>query len=745
MKNGCTISWNVIEECFKRDNARLTPKTKLNRTAAYPDSWNKMNVSAAKAPFKYETITEMMFNLGVKLSCARVMALDKSTSNNIPKTYINRLNILKGANAANGKTSTTSTTLATIEYCVHVAIIFNEILMNKEVKFDKSNIDDYENMVRDSMAYFEDWKAEIDELMANNTENRHELSKGFMSIVTYNDLRICVSGFFSYTRTILKNLDNDNPSELFVPVLHSNSSALEAWFSLVRSNDMDSSCDYATAVSTLYAGAGAEALCNSQNKSYSEKDIIVPDDKIGATAMEQALGRNDTWREKTVKEIISTITRDTSTDESQSWSPFSDHPENVHDLNTSNLHNGLELCRVISLSQIVGVTHFWDIISPSEGKTTVHDGEMSLRVKSYLTMCMGTSSNSFFSALYGLNDSGKAKLDHACQYLFNTLLLSVRAEFTKKAKSHMVNSFNYLISLKFRCDNSVVKMWMMMLPDSMQVSFQLGPSFLVEIICDLFRKLFFHGVKMLSSRWRFASSSNHDHSVNMTADVTRILISHEEAICEVQWFFGWAVKELIDASKMKVMKNQQDLQTDVSAREADGMLDLAKQMRLLHHEAITDAKYMMQFYPLSVAVYNMGGLCLVSEPFIIIGLLLLKRIRSQLTIQRMKAGDRGAISSIYNMLKSDIELYKCFVECTQKVPNQLYFLSDDCKKKIWRFLVLKTFHARIGVVTTRFAEDTTGRYCATAKTDSLRSELKIKTRTASIAKAKEQSANTVKS
>jgi len=59
--------------------------------------------------------------------------------------------------------------------------------------------------------------------------------------------------------------------------------------------------------------------------------------------------------------------------------------------------------------------------------------------------------------------------------------------------------------------------------------------------------------------------------------------------------------------------------------------------------------------------------------------------------------------------------------------------------------VLKTFHARIGVVTTRFAEDTTGRYCATAKTDSLRSELKIKTRTASIAKAKEQSANTVKS
>jgi len=40
---------------------------------------------------------------------------------------------------------------------------------------------------------------------------------------------------------------------------------------------------------------------------------------------------------------------------------------------------------------------------------------------------------------------------------------------------------------------------------------------------------------------------------------------------------------------MKVMKNEQELQTDVTMREVDGTLDLAKKMRLLHHEAITDA------------------------------------------------------------------------------------------------------------------------------------------------------------
>jgi len=54
-------------------------------------------------------------------------------------------------------------------------------------------------------------------------------------------------------------------------------------------------------------------------------------------------------------------------------------------------------------------------------------------------------------------------------------------------------------------------------------------------------------------------------------------------------FFEWPVKELIGISKMKVMKNEQELQTDVTMREVDGTLDLAKKMRLLHHEAITDA------------------------------------------------------------------------------------------------------------------------------------------------------------
>jgi len=79
------------------------------------------------------------------------------------------------------------------------------------------------------------------------------------------------------------------------------------------------------------------------------------------------------------------------------------------------------------------------------------------------------------------------------------------------------------------------------------------------------------------------------------------------------------------------------------------------------------------------------------------------------------------------------------MNCTSKVLSENNAMSDHCKKSMLKYLVQKTFHASIGVVTKCFAEDTTGWYCGTAKTDSLRSELKIKTRTTSIAKAKNNS------
>jgi len=60
------------------------------------------------------------------------------------------------------------------------------------------------------------------------------------------------------------------------------------------------------------------------------------------------------------------------------------------------------------------------------------------------------------------------------------------------------------------------------------------------------------------------------------ADVSHIMISHEESICEIQWFFGWAIKEFIDVSTMKWNKNQERLTKNESAMEVEKCLELAK-------------------------------------------------------------------------------------------------------------------------------------------------------------------------
>jgi len=182
-----------------------------------------------------------------------------------------------------------------------------------------------------------------------------------------------------------------------VPVLHSNTSSLEAWFSLVRLAHKDTSCHYITAVSTFYAGAGVEALRNSRNKCYSEKDIVAPDDEDGENAINCTLGRKDCWRQKTVSEIMVAITRDIDTNETQSWSPFCENLENEYQTNENNIKNGSELCWLISISEFVSVNCFWDILFPSDTHTTnSHDSDMCHQIQSYLKMCIGTPSSLFF-------------------------------------------------------------------------------------------------------------------------------------------------------------------------------------------------------------------------------------------------------------------------------------------------------------------------------------------------------------
>jgi len=93
---------------------------------------------------------------------------------------------------------------------------------------------------------------------------------------------------------------------------------------------------------------------------------------------------------------------------------------------------------------------------------------------------------------------------------------------------------------------------------------------------------------------------------------------------------------------------------------------------------------------------------------------------------------------MYDRLLEDNDLEEKFFSCVNKAVGNNN-LSDKHKKGIWKYLLTKTYHSRIGVVTDRFADDTTGRYAAESNTDALRPILKIKTRQTTIEKVKKKS------
>ncbi len=222
----------------------------MTRAATCPDSWSKMKISVAKALFAYKTIIELMTTLATKLKCTNAFIHDISHTDNCD-IYLHCLEICKEANQKHGNSSTL-TMLATIEYCVHVSILFIENLMNGELSLSTANSDEHERMVCTSMNYFQDWKIEAD-----NSQN----SKAFLSMITYSDLWICVSGFFAYAHLALHS------GVMFVPMLYSNTSILEAFFSLAWSMRKESAQDYPKALSTIHTGSESVALFGNQCKS----------------------------------------------------------------------------------------------------------------------------------------------------------------------------------------------------------------------------------------------------------------------------------------------------------------------------------------------------------------------------------------------------------------------------------------------------------------------------------------------
>jgi len=107
-------------------------------------------------------------------------------------------------------------------------------------------------------------------------------------------------------------------------------------------------------------------------------------------------------------------------------------------------------------------------------------------------------------------------------------------------------------------------------------------------------------------------------------------------------------------------------------------------------------------------------------------------------VEKLRTSNPGAIKNLYDRLLEDNDLEENFFSCVSKAMGNNN-LSDKHKKGIWKYLLMKTYHSRIGVVTDCFADDTTGCYATESNTDSMHPILKIKTCQTTIEKVKKKS------
>ena len=140
-----------------------------------------------------------------------------------------------------------------IEFSGHIHYMFIGRLLNKNANLSNNtesrfiskgvthlnlNLENEQSRMIKSLEYFDDWHnwTLTKEKKKWGVNAKHQL---FISTVTYRNLKVAITGFFGYAYKLLSN----KKSVLYVPMLHSNQSSIEAFFSYIRSNSKDNARD----------------------------------------------------------------------------------------------------------------------------------------------------------------------------------------------------------------------------------------------------------------------------------------------------------------------------------------------------------------------------------------------------------------------------------------------------------------------------------------------------------------------
>jgi hypothetical protein len=254
--DGVVFGWKHIRETYDRDRERekanTVKETRLKFAAVNPDQWEKMDVGLAMCVFHQDTISEQALHIASGLGRRdaflewlrvrpRSTASDQTFESNFVGLYRDQIEFLKNEIPKQLSQDTPwKSKLNTLEYSVAIATLFNELFMNKGKKITRKNWNSVRSHVDEALGFFGRWHtahgiAVAEERCKEQKDRELKMDSHFLSKITYGNIRTSIDGFLEYAYLVLN--DPDGPQ--YVPLLHSNSSVLEALFSQIRSLSRD--------------------------------------------------------------------------------------------------------------------------------------------------------------------------------------------------------------------------------------------------------------------------------------------------------------------------------------------------------------------------------------------------------------------------------------------------------------------------------------------------------------------------
>ena len=170
------------------------------------------------------------------------------------------------ANRSSNASLHLKSSIAELTYRVHVGCLFNETFMNHHRKLAHYNYSEEKRCILKILNYFKYWdECKHERRRKINLWGDKAWERSSISYITFSMLMKSVEGFLDYAHYVL-----DEGFAEYVPYLHSNSSVIESFFSMMRAHNADTPHGYINACGVVDVTKANDYLAN--NKMYEKSD-----------------------------------------------------------------------------------------------------------------------------------------------------------------------------------------------------------------------------------------------------------------------------------------------------------------------------------------------------------------------------------------------------------------------------------------------------------------------------------------